>query len=884
MRKLEFILICIFCIYPFTYSQNQDKREYILVLNSVNFDEVWTNGVYQSIHNTFEGDPYEIKAEELMVPAITSLEEAELKCQLLLEKYPTRPKTIVFIGDPGWLLCRHLFDYEWKDIPTLICYSRETVPARLEDLFARNINTEKSMIPARQLMDNYNVTVLRAPFYLRETLDLIKTIQPEIKNIAFITDNRYISLCAANDLQQTITDKFPKLQLHLLSTTQLSTEQLLDTISGYNQETGIIYYSWFTKDFEGKSNFLNDHIQRIVYGFSHYPIFTIADLNAEIGNFAGGHYISLADYNQTLIATLRKILNGTPARDIPGRNGGTPHTYLNYAHLSLHNTDTRLYPANAIYYQKPPSFYERNKIGFIFIASIICILVTVFIMRIRFFLQKKKQKDREYALLADFRRMIDNMPSIYVRHKLVSDAFGNKNDFIYLNVNRAYEKYFECTREEVIGKRFSEVISQFPRLQQVQQIGITKGGICSILDNQGKRNYFDVLVTEDTNDIVDIFCIDKTEAQIAQLHNEEKRIQLKELNDRYQLLLRISQLNAWSFDIPGKTLNFNMLYNKTASSNMTKYAITEDEFIAMISPKDKNKVLGAYLDMLEGHTDTLHIEFRIKKGDQYSWVESNAIIGKRDKNGTPLQLIGGTINIDPRKKIEQEIREREKAEESNRLKSAFLANMSHEIRTPLNAIVGFSTLLSTEEDPEEKKEFVSIIENNNNLLLQLINDILDLSKIEAGTLEFIYSDVNLNTLLNEIEQSSRLRPHNEGVEILFENHLEECTIHTERNRLTQLITNLINNAIKFTEKGSIRFGYKQQNKNMFLFYVKDTGCGIPEDKVKSVFGRFVKLNNFQQGTGLGLSISKMIAEKMGGQIGVESKEGEGSTFWFTIQV
>lgn len=549
MRKLNLILICIFYILPFIYSQNQDKREYILVLNSVSFDEVWTKGVYQAIHNTFEGDTYEIKAEELMVPVITSLEEAELKRQLLLDKYPTRPKAVVFIGDPGWLLCRHLFDYEWKNIPTLICYSRETVPAHLEDLLNRNINSEKSMIPAHQLMNNYNVTVLRLPFYIKETLNLIKTIQPEIKNIAFITDNRYISLCAANELQQTIADKFPELQLRLFSTTQLSTEQLLDTISGCNQETGIIYYSWFTKQFEGKSNFLNDHIQRVVHGFSRYPIFTIADQNAEGGNFAGGHYISLADFKQTLLVTLRKILDGTPARDIPGKDGGSPHTYLNYKNLSLHNTDTRLYPTNATYYQKPPNFYERNKIGLIFLASVICILVTVLIMRVRFYLQRKKQKDREYALLADFRRMIDNMPSIYVRQKLISDAFGKKDDFIYLNVNRAYEKYFDCKREELIGKRFSEVVSLFPRLQQIQKIGIIQGGVIETLDCNGKTNYYDVLVTEDADDIVDIFCIDKTETQIAQLRNEENRMQLKELNNRYQLLLQVSKMNAWSFDI-----------------------------------------------------------------------------------------------------------------------------------------------------------------------------------------------------------------------------------------------------------------------------------------------------------------------------------------------
>ena len=224
---------------------------------------------------------------------------------------------------------------------------------------------------------------------------------------------------------------------------------------------------------------------------------------------------------------------------------------------------------------------------------------------------------------------------------------------------------------------------------------------------------------------------------------------------------------------------------------------------------------------------------------------------------------------------------KDRAEESNRLKSAFLANMSHEIRTPLNAIIGFSNILASTEEEQEKQEYINIIESNNTLLLQLISDILDLSKIEAGTLEFSYSNIDLNDMIKEVENITKCRMEGSGVQLIAETPLSSCFIRTEKNRLMQVINNFLTNAIKFTQKGSITFGYEIRDK-MLYFHVTDTGCGIPANKKDSIFGRFVKLNSFAQGTGLGLSICRTIIEHMNGTIGVESEEGKGSTFWFTI--
>lgn len=283
--------------------------------------------------------------------------------------------------------------------------------------------------------------------------------------------------------------------------------------------------------------------------------------------------------------------------------------------------------------------------------------------------------------------------------------------------------------------------------------------------------------------------------------------------------------------------------------------------------------------------EPLEKNVRVMVDGKYRWIKQYLMQQTFEPENSNIVLLGVNVDIDRQKKVEEELRKaKEKAESSDRLKSAFLANMSHEIRTPLNAIVGFSDLLVNSTDKEDAESFKEIIDQNSKQLLQLIGYILDLSKIESGTVELVWTHVNVNAVMNEQGKIAQLRcKDNPNVKIKCAMGAESCIIRTDRQRFIQLVTNLTNNALKFTSKGSITLGYEVREDQIY-FYVKDTGCGIPDELQSQIFQRFVQLDSFKQGTGLGLPICSSIVKMMGGEIGVKSRPGKGSTFWFTLPV
>ncbi len=305
-----------------------------------------------------------------------------------------------------------------------------------------------------------------------------------------------------------------------------------------------------------------------------------------------------------------------------------------------------------------------------------------------------------------------------------------------------------------------------------------------------------------------------------------------------------------------------------------------------VHPDDRPPLLNYYAMIDKDNLRNFQGEVRVLRPgttDEWNWISKN-IIATYNEESKQIEILGINYDITPLKNTEIALRTaKDKAEEASRLKSSFLANMSHEIRTPLNAIVGFSSILTQMINNPEAQEYAHIIETNNDLLLQLINDILDLSKIESGKLESVNTIVDLNMDLIEILETTRFRLKSDAVTLEFNEFIPGLHICIDKDRLAQVLINFLTNAIKFTERGRIDMGYRLiENNSKLYFYVKDTGMGIEPEKQKEIFERFVKLDSFKQGTGLGLSICEMIVKKMNGEIGVNSAPGAGSEFWFVV--
>jgi signal transduction histidine kinase/CheY-like chemotaxis protein len=882
------LLICISLFFICSYTckaatANTDKGNYVLVLNSYNESSPWANSIATPImHKIANMESMDAYIEHLNLFMLKDSAMVDQFPEKLLSKYgSTPPRLLVVLGSMS-MVFREKIKAIWGEVPTIVCGAD---PYIYQEEFYRkrdvNIPIEKTHMEA--LTGEYNFTYMHTPVYLKENVKLMAQMIPGMKKLIFLGDGIYPNPEYSRQLENIIKEKYPQLDYQYMSSRTNSLHQLYDSLRNLDKHTGVLVSTWFTESFASDQMLINAY--RSISSISA-PLFTIRYAGMDDGGMVGGYMYNEKEFTNQLLKTIDAILSGTPARNIPFYEPKDAHPTFNYTRLVQRGLNPKLCPDNTLFYDKPINFFEKYKwiLIIVFIAFLLIALAQQ--KRIQILKALRLAQQKEIETNAQYTSLVDNMPILYMKEKVVRDKDGNIIDTIYLDVNRHFERGF-VKKEEIVGKKASEIFPEsLPEFTHFMTIALKeKKSITFPYYFRAIDTFYDIVLSCSSEpDTVNVFCLDSTE-----LHNAQQM--LSATNHKLSMALEVANIVPWKWNLKAHTILCD-LNRPIAMAAMPgeigeeQLSVSDEQYFAKIIKEDRDRVICAYRNLAEGKVEKVKEEYRVLANDgqhwQIDWVEAQAAVETRDADGKPLTLVGSSLVITERKKMEEELlTAKDRAEESNKLKSAFLANMSHEIRTPLNAIIGFSNILASVEEEQEKQEYINIIESNNTLLLQLISDILDLSKIEAGTLEFCYSNAELNDIITEIESATRYRTEANGVQLIAERGLPSCPIYTEKNRLMQVLNNLLNNAAKFTKQGSITFGYELRDKQLY-FYVTDTGSGIPADKVDAIFGRFVKLNSFAQGTGLGLSICQTIVEHMGGKIGVNSEEGKGSTFWFTL--
>ena len=358
-------------------------------------------------------------------------------------------------------------------------------------------------------------------------------------------------------------------------------------------------------------------------------------------------------------------------------------------------------------------------------------------------------------------------------------------------------------------------------------------------------------------------------------------------NVEYEFVLGTMKLSIWHFDVKTGEFTFEQDFREKGNKYFTNIdGMSVNESISAIDPRDAERVGKSLADLINGRTASYHETYRVPVPYDNSvyWEESYATVAERDVDGHPVKIVGTTMRIDDRKAMEEAlVQARNRAEESDRLKTAFIANMSHEIRTPLNAIVGFTSVLPDIDDQEERKSLLDLIHENTQKLLHIVDDVVNISKIESGQEQLVMTTFDLNTMLAEamVAFEERLPA---GVELNISFAQDALSITTDMARLSTIAKHLISNAMKFTQQGSIVVGYDNPVDGRVCIWVRDTGKGIAEENLERVFERFYKVDEFRPGAGLGLSICRVMASSLGGNVTVESKLGEGSIFRVEIPI
>ena len=927
-KRMSLLLILFFLLLP---SRLFSAEDYILFISSFDTQQIWPVAVENSFRSKIDKSDYNLRvnSEYLNVNHLSPPDTWLDLMHTILKHYTEKPpKIVVLLADEAWITFRKAYNGEFGDVPIILCSGKEyTIDFDL--LFDKSSITWNDLIPTSSLTNNYNVTGIIDVPKIEETIRFMQRLQPEMDEVTLISDSRFYGMYVALQTQEIMREKFPSYKLNMLDGRFLSNDSLLVRLKMLPPNSSVLLASWLLNVSRGFENYAVGH-EKII-DLANRPVFSLYDWGGLNRLFMGGYRVESESYSTAAISIIDRIMKGESASDIPfTKDFGEVNYFLNAQLIEKYDINPALIPEDVVLFNHPEGFLSKYKVQIIYVLLVVLVVILALLVSL---LRSQSLRKELAAAKNKTDVLLRNQQAIseILYHFLQSETEEHAVIPILEQVLQKYsadrisifefdETYANFDKIHTVASPYAaETESSLPPIESMQ--------LPSLLEAM-KRQV--VLIEDHTDNVLSRLTAEEREVFLSRgiigaisapvfldkklwgivgldfrrtvpTYKEEDILYLHALSQVFSIgiehfrmqsqrkemesLFKCASGNAnvgvahWNY-CTGKTSSTDLWYFNMGEDRQEKGVVEVIKTHAHVHPDDRNELNDMVDKTIRNEIQNFSRSVRVWTGESWSWIRCFCILNDYEPEKNNIRLVFLNMNIDELKESEANlIAAKAKAEESDRLKSAFLANMSHEIRTPLNAIVGFSNLLQNERDENRIKEYSEIIGVNNRLLLQLIDDILDLSKIEAGVLNFADDKIDLFSFFKELEATHSLRG---AIDVRFVYEADEpFNVSIDSNRLNQVMGNLLGNAFKFTKEGHVSFGYKKQGDDVW-FFVEDTGIGIPHDKRDSVFHRFVKLDSFEQGTGLGLSICSTIVAHWGGEIDVESEEGKGSTFWFTI--
>lgn len=919
MKRLLFLLYSLISATLFTAlsAPAEVTHQKILIVNSYRGEVVWSNTIASELREELlrQHPHLEIHIEHLNANNIGSKEALNIMLRSVFWSFArnseseritnneniilqtdTRPDIIVFIGDDGLLAYQNLETElgSWKDIPLILCGVNSVIVAgewdpeeKLHDRvhipiedrrygkFAGTNAGAKEAEPDKFL---YNITGVKIPHPVLENLKLVQSLIPDLKEIVWVDNYYYASEHTRHTLEEEIEENYPHLSFSSMTHNQWNTDSIYHEITTPSRGKAYMTHAWDIHAlYRDKSKKELDSLFR---KNQVPPLFSLSDHPLASKYWIGGYYLPKDSFIKKTALQITRVLNGEVVNEIPFEIVNEGYIKLNKELINKYKlTKTASCLKNVEYVNIPPSFYKKNEKNILITLAIcvILILIIIYWWRINKYNKVLNRESMRYKKLSSY------LQAVYEYAPIDFALYDEQLNCTFCIVNgKAY-----------VGKQIEE--NDFFSLNLAKSKYLNEGHLLKLFNKEkidteillnfsqsnpnAEQDVFQLIVIPlDSQKYKSVRYISVC-SLLTPILQEKKEIEHYER--LFQFASEYSEVGIAYYNIQTAVGKATPAWYKNLNEPPLEGALPKFKNVV---EEDRKEILNYYKRVLNKETtESLKRDIRVLGSDgKEHWIEQHFFV----REETPQDIIELNLNIDLQKQSEEElIKAKQQAEQSNTETEQFIQSISHEVRTPLNSIVGFSGVLAHNDNEEEKQYYTGPIRQNCILLQEMVENIIELSNIDSGKRTLHKEKIKFSYML----ETFRTYFYNNlyGKKIVLETTipekvLESGVVYTDRQYLYQLATNLVSNAIKFTASGgTVTFGYEDRETE-HCFYVKDTGYGISPENQEKIFTRFEKVDTFMQGTGLGLPLCKRIAKFLGGDIGVESEAGKGSTFWWTI--